>query len=186
MTQGDKDAIHGQGIPSNGTGRPSSASEVQVPQTLTGTKKPSHGKDEHIQTAPPVIQESFEKQHTSMARRNSGKVARRARSEWLQLGLRLFGCWGPVLWLFEITKTQHRHVRGQQSRVLGSRTLAVCKLEVLRSSPLAVALVRQGGRGDSPKQRQARNKVNQLGRELQQGPLLGDPRYRTRTKGKAL
>ena len=35
-----------------------------------------------------------------MAHRNTGKVAQRAKAKWLQLGLRLFGCWGPVPWLF--------------------------------------------------------------------------------------
>ena len=39
MTQRDKDAIPGQGIPSNGRGCPSSAAEVQEPQTLTVNKE---------------------------------------------------------------------------------------------------------------------------------------------------
>ena len=40
--------------------------------------------------------ELFERQHTSMAHRNRGKVARGARSKGLRVGLRLFGFLGPA------------------------------------------------------------------------------------------
>ena len=40
--------------------------------------------------------ESFERQHTSMAHRNRGKVARGAKSKRLRVGLRLFGFLGPA------------------------------------------------------------------------------------------
>ena len=45
--------------------------------------------------------------------------------------------------LYRTNQTQHKHVRDQQSRVVRSLSLAVCELEVLRFSLLAVALVRQ-------------------------------------------
>ena len=50
------------------------------------------GRDCLSSTAETAVYKSCEKQYTSMAHRNTGKVAVDARSKELQMGPRLFGC----------------------------------------------------------------------------------------------
>ena len=111
--------------------------------------------------------------------------AQGARSKGLRMGLRLFGCWGPVPWLF----MRHLQHNNQSNTTTGTQVLAGCASEVLGSSPRAVFCYGREGEGGLRAQAQCscnspqgRNQIPKLRGEQVPGPFLGYVGHRPRAK----
>ena len=97
------------GIPSNGRGRPATRPAVHLRRWPARAQLKCPCRSTVLTDSVLSLQETFtqQQQQHMVAHRNTGKIAERAKWKWLQVGKRLFGCWGPVPWLF-VPKTTNK------------------------------------------------------------------------------